>query len=70
MTALPNPPPTAIASSRPAFRVICAWCEQPIESAKPATGLTMTSHGICAPCARRHFGLDLESMRDGQAHAA
>jgi hypothetical protein len=55
---------------RPAFRVVCAWCEQPLKSAKPATGLTATSHGICAPCARRHFGLDLESLSDDLVSAA
>ncbi len=46
---------------RPAFRVLCAWCDSTIESARPATGLTADSHGICGPCARRHFGFDLEA---------
>jgi hypothetical protein len=45
---------------RPAFRVICAWCQQDIEGTQPAENLTGDSHGICAPCARRHFGCELE----------
>jgi hypothetical protein len=65
-----SPSPSSLANSRPAFRVLCAWCEQPIEQARPATGLTGTSHGICAPCARQHFGLDLESLTDRSACAA
>ncbi|MDR3404627.1 MAG: hypothetical protein P4L99_19145 [Chthoniobacter sp.] len=54
-------------ASRPVFRVVCAWCEQAIEQAKPAAAsLSGTSHGICAPCARQHFGLDLEVMAERQ----
>jgi hypothetical protein len=60
----------ASTSSRPVFRVLCAWCEQLLESATPAAGLTGTSHGICAPCALRHFGLDLESLSDDLVRAA
>jgi hypothetical protein len=60
-------PQCSPSSQRPAFRVVCAWCEQPIEGTTPdASTLTGTSHGICPPCARRHFGLDLESLAEGQ----
>jgi hypothetical protein len=48
--------------SRPVFRVLCAWCEQPIPQAHSTATLSGTSHGICQPCARRHFGLELESL--------
>jgi hypothetical protein len=65
-----TPQNDAHTSSRPAFRVVCAWCEQDIESAPPAPGLTGTSHGICAACALRHFGLDLESLSDDLVRAA
>jgi hypothetical protein len=47
-------------ASRPAFRVLCAWCEQPIEQATARERLTGNSHGICVPCARRYFGVELE----------
>jgi hypothetical protein len=56
------PQNTASASSRPVFRVLCAWCEQLLEPATTTAGLTGTSHGICSPCALRHFGLDLEAL--------
>jgi hypothetical protein len=69
MNAMPNLESSRV-RSRPAFRVLCAWCEQTIECAKPSTGLTGTSHGICAPCARRHFGLDLVSLSDNAVCAA
>jgi len=48
--------------SRPAFRVICAWCDQTIARDEQLSGLTADSHGICPPCARRHFGVNLESV--------
>ena len=59
----------SLPGSRTAFRVLCAWCEQPIKQAKAAgTGataaLTRTSHGICKPCALLHFGLDLEALSE------
>lgn len=58
----------SLQGSRPAFRVLCAWCEQPIHQATPAAtaALTRTSHGICKPCALQHFGLDLELPSEGQ----
>jgi len=60
-------PQCSLSGSRPAFRVVCAWCEQSIEQAKPVgASLSGTSHGICAPCARRHFGVDLEAVAEGQ----
>jgi hypothetical protein len=62
--------PNRAAGSRPAFRILCAWCEQVIDKAQPAAGLSGASHGICLPCARRHFGLDLESLTDDSVHAA
>jgi hypothetical protein len=50
---------------RPAIRVLCAWCDQDIPQTKPAAApLTATSHGICKPCALRHFGFELETMAD------
>lgn len=57
-------------SSRPVFRVLCAWCDQPIEQARRDAGLSGNSHGICASCARRHFGLDLESPTDDAGDVA
>jgi len=63
-------PPCSLNSSRPVFRVLCAWCDQPIEQARRDAGLSGTSHGICAPCARRHFGIDLESLTDDVVRAA
>jgi len=60
-----NPHPTSLSSdsaSRPSFRVICAWCDQSIDHEPPASGLSADSHGICPPCARRHFGVILESV--------
>jgi len=63
-------PQCSLPASRPVFRVLCAWCEQPIEQARPvAASLTGTSHGICTPCAQRHFGLDLESLAETLAQA-
>jgi len=58
----------SLPGSRPAFRVLCAWCEQPIKQAKPAatTTLSRTSHGICKPCALLHFGLNLETLSERQ----
>jgi hypothetical protein len=63
-------PATAANNSRPVFRVLCAWCDQPIEQARRDATLSGTSHGICVPCARRHFGLDLESLADQTVSAA
>jgi hypothetical protein len=63
MNANSNAPQNDASSDRrPGFRVLCAWCEQLLEPATSTAGLTGTSHGICAPCALRHFGLDLESL--------
>ncbi|MEP6671924.1 MAG: hypothetical protein ABJF10_22370 [Chthoniobacter sp.] len=60
-------PQCSLPGGRPAFRVLCAWCEQPIEQTTPvAASLSGTSHGICAPCAQQHFGLDLERIAEGQ----
>jgi hypothetical protein len=64
MLALPIQPESSVAS-RPAFRVLCAWCEQTIERKSSADGsLTGNSHGICVPCAWQHFGVDLESIAE------
>jgi hypothetical protein len=64
----------SLPGSRPAFRVLCAWCEQPIKQVKPAAtvstaALTRTSHGICKPCALLHFGFDLETLSERQLRA-
>ncbi len=58
----------SLPGSRPAFRVLCAWCEQPIKQSKAATtaALSRTSHGICKPCALLHFGLNLETLSERQ----
>jgi len=48
-------------NSRPAFRVICAWCQQELAAAPAPQALTGTSHGICPSCALQHFGLRLEA---------
>ncbi|EDY16198.1 hypothetical protein CfE428DRAFT_6302 [Chthoniobacter flavus Ellin428] len=62
MIALPIQPKSSV-HSRPSFRMLCAWCEQTIERNNPPAGPLMgNSHGICAPCARQHFGLDLEAI--------
>jgi hypothetical protein len=63
---VPRTPKNSRLVGRPAFRVLCAWCEEPIEQTRPAAGpLKGTSHGICAPCARRYFGLNLDVIAEG-----
>ena len=54
-------PQRSLPGKRPVFRVLCAWCEQVLESAKPAEDLTGNSHSICPPCALRYFGLNLDA---------
>lgn len=66
MIALPTQPKSSV-NTRPAFRMLCAWCEQTIEPKTPVIGsLTGDSHGICVPCARLHFGLDLAAIAEAQ----
>lgn len=67
MIATPAPQ-ISLLGSRPAFRVLCAWCEQPIQKGMPTPSgtLTRTSHGICKPCALLHFGLDLDLPAEEQ----
>jgi hypothetical protein len=59
MNTFPTSLPT-LKVRRPAFRVICAWCQQDIRSVHPDEQLTADSHGICPPCARRYFEIDIE----------
>ena len=54
------PTPTrSFPQPRPAFRVVCAWCEQDMPESRTSQPLTGTSHGICPSCALRHFGVRL-----------
>ena len=54
-------PQRPASGSRPVFRVLCAWCERPIQPPVPPERLTGNSHGICIPCARQYFGMELDS---------
>jgi hypothetical protein len=33
--------------------LVCAWCGVPIVRAQAKGAVVSTSHGLCAPCARR-----------------
>ncbi len=60
-------PQSPLPGTRPVFRVLCAWCEEPIRQSRPSPTLSGTSHGICVPCARRHFGLELDQILVSEA---
>jgi len=40
------------------LRVICAWCDDEIQSGSPPENPPQTSHGICRSCAARYFGME------------
>jgi hypothetical protein len=65
MTAM-NTLPRSQTGRRPALRVCCAWCEQSLDPAPPEP-LAETSHGICAPCAWRYFGMEIRPVPAGEA---
>ena len=48
-------------SPRPGLtiRVICAWCDRPLDGGSHRTTSVQISHGICRPCAQQHFGITL-----------
>ena len=48
-------------SPRPGLtiRVICAWCDRPLNGDTQHHPAAQVSHGICRPCAQQHFGLTL-----------
>lgn len=59
-------PQHSFPDSRPVFRVVCAWCKQSIDGVPPPAGLTGDTHGICQPCARQHFGIELRPVAPGR----
>jgi len=45
-------------------RLRCAWCGVEPASSADVPKDAKISHGICRPCAQRHFGVDLASGID------
>ena len=41
------------------FHVVCAWCKGTLPRRAREDALDGVSHGICRPCASRHFGVEL-----------
>jgi hypothetical protein len=45
--------PAASAKRAAPAALVCAWCGVPIIRAQANGAVVSTSHGLCAPCARR-----------------
>jgi len=48
-----DPTPPSSAKRTAPIAVVCAWCRVPIVRVHAYGAVVSTSHGLCAPCARR-----------------